>query len=66
MEPEIVLVTDPQADQQAVLESTRAGVPVIVIANSDNVTSLVDLVIPVNNRGRKALATVYWLLARRY
>jgi small subunit ribosomal protein S2 len=64
MEPEIVLVTDPQADQQAVIESTRAGVPVIAIANSDNVTSLVDLVIPANNRGRKALATVYWLLAR--
>jgi small subunit ribosomal protein S2 len=64
MEPEIVIVTDPQADQQAVLEATRAGVPVIAIANSDNVTSKVDLVIPANNRGRKALATVYWLLAR--
>ena len=64
MEPEIVVVTDPQADQQAVLEATRAGVPVIAIANSDNITSKVDLVIPANNRGRKALATVYWLLAR--
>ena len=64
MEPEIVVVTDPQADQQAVLEATRAGVPVIAIANSDNVTAKVDLVIPANNRGRKALATVYWLLAR--
>ncbi len=64
MEPEIVLVTDPQADQQAVLEATRAGVPVIAIANSDNVTSQVDLIIPANNRGRKALATTYWLLTR--
>ncbi|WP_337863063.1 30S ribosomal protein S2 [Nitrososphaera sp.] len=64
MEPEIVVVTDPQADQQAVIEATRAGVPVIAISNSDNVTSKVDLVIPANNRGRKALATVYWLLAR--
>jgi small subunit ribosomal protein S2 len=64
MEPEIVIVTDPQADQQSVLESTRAGVPVIAIANSDNVTAKVDLVIPANNRGRKALATVYWLLTR--
>ena len=27
-------------------------------------TSKVDVVIPANNRGRKALATVYWLLAR--
>lgn len=64
MEPDIVIVTDPQADQQAVIESTRAGVPVISISNTDNVTSKVDLVIPANNRGRKALATVYWLLAR--
>lgn len=64
MEPEIVIVTDPQADQQAVIESTRAGVPVIAIANSDNVTSKVDLIIPANNRGRKALATTYWLLTR--
>jgi small subunit ribosomal protein S2 len=64
MEPQIVIVTDPQADQQAVLEATRAGVPVIAICNSDNVISKVDVVIPANNRGRKALATVYWLLAR--
>jgi small subunit ribosomal protein S2 len=64
MEPEIVIVTDPQADQQAVLEATRAGVPVIAISNTDNVISKIDLVIPANNRGRKALATVYWLLAR--
>lgn len=64
VEPSLVFVTDPQADQQAVLEATRAGLPVIAIANSDNVTSKVDLVIPANNRGRKALATVYWLLAK--
>jgi len=64
MEPDVVIVTDPQADQQAVIESTRAGVPVIAISNSDNVTSKVDLVIPANNRGRKALATAYWLLTR--
>ena len=64
LEPEIVIVTDPQADEQAVLEATRAGVPVIALSNSDNITSKVDLVIPSNNRGRKALATVYWLLAK--
>lgn len=64
MEPEMVIVTDPQADQQAVMEATRAGVTVLAISNSDNVTSRVDLIIPANNRGRKALATVYWLLAR--
>jgi small subunit ribosomal protein S2 len=64
IEPKLVLISDPQVDEQAITEATNAGIPVIGISNTDNVTSKVDLVIPANNRGRKALATVYWLLAR--
>ena len=63
-EPHLLIVSDPQVDSQAVTEATNAGVPVIGISNTDNLTSKLDLVIPANNRGRKALATVYWLLAR--
>ena len=63
-EPHLLIISDPQVDSQAVTEATNAGVPVIGIANTDNLTSKLDLVIPANNRGRKALATVYWLLAR--
>ena len=63
-EPHLIIISDPQVDAQAVTEATNAGIPVIGIANTDNVTSELDLVIPANNRGRKALATVYWLLAR--
>jgi len=63
-EPHLIIISDPQVDAQAVTEATNAGIPVIGIANTDNVTSDLDLVIPANNRGRKALATVYWLLAR--
>ena len=62
-EPHLIIISDPQVDAQAVTEATNAGIPVIGIANTDNVTSDLDLVIPANNRGRKALATVYWLLA---
>src|SRR5712692_981052 len=64
IEPELVMVSDPQVDEQAVIEATNAGIPVIAISNTDNVTSKVDLVIPANNRGRKSLAAIYWLLAR--
>ena len=62
-EPRLIIISDPQVDAQAVIEATNAGIPVIGIANTDNVTSELDLVIPANNIGRKALATVYWLLA---
>ena len=64
IEPKLVLVSDPQVDEQAVIEATNAGIPIIGISNTDNLTSKLDVVIPANNRGRKALATVYWLLVR--
>ncbi len=64
IEPRLVLVSDPQADEQAITEATNAGIPVVGASNTDNITSRIDLVIPANNRGRKSLATIYWLLAR--
>ncbi len=54
IEPKLVLISDPQVDEQAIREATNAGIPVIGVANTDNITSKVDLVIPANNRGRKA------------
>jgi small subunit ribosomal protein S2 len=65
IEPKLVLISDPQVDEQAMTEATNAGIPVIGIANTDNITSKLDVIIPANNRGRKALATVYWLLVRQ-
>lgn len=65
IEPRLVIISDPQVDDQAITEATNAGIPVIGVSNTDNVTSKVDLIIPANNRGRKSLATVYWLLARQ-
>ena len=64
IEPKLLLISDPQVDNQAVTEATNAGIPVIGVSNTDNITSKLDVIIPANNRGRKSLATVYWLLAR--
>ncbi|MCY3854253.1 MAG: 30S ribosomal protein S2 [Thaumarchaeota archaeon] len=64
IEPKLVLISDPQIDIQAIREATNAGIPVIGIANTDNITSNVDLIIPANNKGRKSLATIYWLLTQ--
>jgi len=64
IDPEAVIVIDPLMDQQAVIEATSVGIPVIAICDTDNLTENVDLIIPANNRGRKALAAVMWLLSR--
>lgn len=65
IEPEVILVSDPKADSQAVKEASTLGIPVVALCSTDNEFTNVDLVIPTNNKGRRALAVIYWLLARQ-
>ncbi len=65
IEPSVLIVSDPKADVQAVKEAGAIGIPVIALCSTDNEFAGVDLVIPTNNKGRRALAVIYWLLARQ-
>ena len=65
IEPDVIIATDPSGDAQAVNEAVGVGIPVIALCDTNNMTSNVDLVIPTNNKGRKALTLIYWLLARQ-
>lgn len=65
IEAEVVVVTDPKADRQAVREAALVGIPVVALCDTDNDFSKIDFVIPANNKGRRSLATIYWLLARQ-
>jgi small subunit ribosomal protein S2 len=65
VEPEVIVVSDPRADAQAVKEASNVGIPIVALCSTDNEFSGVDLVIPTNNKGRRALAVVFWLLARQ-
>ncbi len=64
IDAELVVVADPASDAQAVIEAGKLGIPVVSICDTDNITDDIDLVIPGNNRGRKALAAIFWLMAR--
>jgi small subunit ribosomal protein S2 len=65
VDPEIIVVSDPRADAQAVKEASKVGIPIVALCSTDNEFSGVDLVIPTNNKGRRALAVIFWLLARQ-
>lgn len=65
IDPGVVIVSDPRADVQAVREASSIGIPVIALCSTDNDFRDVDLAIPTNNKGRRALAVIYWLLARQ-
>lgn len=64
VEPEAIIVSDPRADSQAIDEASRMGIPVVALADTDNRVENIDLVIPINNKGRRSLALAYWILAR--
>ncbi len=63
-EPEVVIITDPLIDMQAINEAIKMRIPIIAMSDTSNETVGIDVIIPINNKGRKSLATVYWLLAR--
>jgi small subunit ribosomal protein S2 len=63
-EPELLIITDPRADFQALREGAAIGIPIVALCDSENLLSNVDLAIPTNNKGRKALSLIYYLLAR--
>lgn len=63
-EPGLVLVCDPKGEREAIIESAKNGVPVIALCDSDNETKFIDFVVPVNNKGRRSLALVFYILSR--
>jgi small subunit ribosomal protein S2 len=65
IEPKVLVVTDPRSDSQAIIEAKQMGLPVVALCDTENLLGNVDIVVPVNNKGRKAIALVYWLLARQ-
>ncbi len=65
VEPDLLIITDPRADAQAISEAAEMGIPVVALADTDNKIEFIDLIIPANNKGRKSLALIYWLLARQ-
>ncbi len=76
MDADCLVVSDPtngvpekigqamMGDRRAMFEASSIGIPVIAICNTNATFEDVDIAIPANNVGAKAIATVYYLLAR--
>ncbi|MFC2154229.1 30S ribosomal protein S2 [Candidatus Altiarchaeota archaeon] len=64
IEPKLLVITDPTADQQAIKEASNAGIPVMAICDTNSRVKNIDFIIPSNNKGKNALALIYWILTR--
>lgn len=61
----VVVIVDPHADKVILREAQLARVPVVSLFDTDDTLNGIDLAIPANNRGKKALGLAFWLLARQ-
>lgn len=60
----VVVIVDPHADKVILREAKLARIPVVSLFDTDDTLTGIDLAIPANNRGKKALGLAFWLLAR--
>ena len=65
-EAKCLLVTDSWPDRNAVNDAVLNGMPVIALCDTNNQANNIDLVVPCNNKGKKSLGLVFWILANEY
>lgn len=65
-EIKLLVVTDAWPDRNAIMDAMKVGVPIIALCDTNNQANNVDLVIPCNNKGKKSMGLIFWILAREF
>ncbi|RMF55534.1 30S ribosomal protein S2 [Candidatus Woesearchaeota archaeon] len=66
MEVKVVLVTDSWPDRNVINDAIKIGIPVIGLCDTNNQANNLDLVVPCNNKGKKSLGLLFYILTREY
>lgn len=65
-EYKLVIVCDPLTDKNILNEAFERGIVTVGFCDTNNRTNKLDLVVPINNKGKKSLGLAFMLLAKHY
>lgn len=66
IETKLLVVTDPWPDRNAVDDAFKMGVPIIAFCDTNNQPNNIDMVMPCNNKGKKSLGLLFYLITKGY
>lgn len=64
VEAKLIVVCDPWPDRNAILDAAKVGIPVVAFCDTNNQPNNVDLVVPCNNKGKKSVGLLLYLLTK--
>jgi len=65
-EVKIIVIVDSWPDRNVIKDAMRVGIPIMALCDTNNQSNYIDLVVPCNNKGKKSLGLIFYLLAREY
>ncbi len=65
-EAELTIICDPWIDKNALMDTARLKKPVLSLCDTNNYTTNVTKIIPCNNKSKKSIGGILYILAREY
>ena len=65
-ESELTIICDPWIDKNALVDTARLKKPILALCDTNNYTKHITKIIPSNNKSKKSLGCILYILAREY